>query len=158
MITRIELENFKCFKNAKIEIKPITILVGPNSGGKSTILQSINLVKQTLQGSKAEILKFQGDIDLRDFDTLLHQNSEKKEIRLRFEFEEGRFFDTNIAQKRDGKIFVKDFKCNFGDFEYSLENIGEENGNEEECNLPFSFNSKLFQKNLTENFDPIFNV
>lgn len=51
MINNITLKNFKGFKEmSNLEIKPITILCGTNSSGKSSILQSILLFKQTMEG------------------------------------------------------------------------------------------------------------
>lgn len=79
LIEKITLDNFKAFEHAEFEIKPITILVGPNNGGKSSLMQSIGLIQQTLRGSGAEILKFKDFIDLGDFDTAIHQNYKKKE-------------------------------------------------------------------------------
>ena len=49
MIKSLRLQNFKAFKDSgHIAIKPLTVLAGPNSGGKSSILQSLLLLKQTL--------------------------------------------------------------------------------------------------------------
>ena len=49
MIRTMRLQNFKAFEDTgEIELKPITVLAGPNSGGKSSILQSLLLLKQTL--------------------------------------------------------------------------------------------------------------
>ena len=51
MIKSIRLTNFKAFQDTGIlELRPITVLAGPNSGGKSSILQSLLLFKQTLEG------------------------------------------------------------------------------------------------------------
>ena len=51
MITSLRLRNFKAFKDTGVlGLKPITVLAGPNSGGKSSILQSLLLLKQTLTG------------------------------------------------------------------------------------------------------------
>ena len=48
MFKKITLENFKGFAtNQSIEIKPITLIYGANSSGKSSILQSLLLMKQT---------------------------------------------------------------------------------------------------------------
>lgn len=45
----ISLKNFRCFSNTdEIEIKPITLLVGKNSSGKSSFLKFFPLLKQTL--------------------------------------------------------------------------------------------------------------
>ena len=50
MIKAFQLKNFKAFEDTKkIELKPVTVLAGPNSGGKSSILQSLLLLKQTLE-------------------------------------------------------------------------------------------------------------
>ena len=49
MIKSIRLRNFKAFEDTGIlNLSPITVLAGPNSGGKSSILQSLLLLKQTL--------------------------------------------------------------------------------------------------------------
>lgn len=52
MIKKISLTNFKSFKELKnLELKNLTIIVGKNSCGKSSILQSLLLLKQTLISS-----------------------------------------------------------------------------------------------------------
>ena len=51
-ICSIAVQGFKCLaKESRIEIRPLTILAGANSSGKSTIMQSLLLMKQTLQAS-----------------------------------------------------------------------------------------------------------
>ncbi|MHA2246612.1 MAG: DUF3696 domain-containing protein [Candidatus Hodarchaeales archaeon] len=56
MIT-IGIKNFKSFYELEgLEIKPLTILCGPNSSGKSTILQSILLQKQSIVPRRSESL------------------------------------------------------------------------------------------------------
>ena len=45
MITNITLENFKCFRRVSIDPKLLTVLIGPNGTGKSSILQSLLLLK-----------------------------------------------------------------------------------------------------------------
>ncbi|MDE0690370.1 MAG: DUF3696 domain-containing protein [Candidatus Poribacteria bacterium] len=48
MFQSLELENFKAFgERARIPFAPITLIFGENSAGKSTILQVLNLLKQT---------------------------------------------------------------------------------------------------------------
>jgi predicted ATPase len=43
------MENFKSIKSAEVTFKPLTVLVGPNSAGKSSLLQSILLFAQNAQ-------------------------------------------------------------------------------------------------------------
>jgi AAA ATPase domain len=54
MITKWSIANFKSFRNrTDIELAPVTVFAGANSSGKSTIIQSILLLKQTLQYAPA---------------------------------------------------------------------------------------------------------
>lgn len=47
MITSITLENFKCFRDEYIELASLTLLSGLNGMGKSTLIQSILLLRQS---------------------------------------------------------------------------------------------------------------
>ncbi|HRA47726.1 MAG TPA: AAA family ATPase, partial [Thermomicrobiales bacterium] len=50
MLRGLILENFKAFGGRRvIPIKPITLIFGPNSAGKSAIIQSLLLLKQTYE-------------------------------------------------------------------------------------------------------------
>ncbi len=48
MITRLSLNYFKCFQELKLPLSPLTLLTGTNASGKSTILQSLVLLHQTM--------------------------------------------------------------------------------------------------------------
>lgn len=51
-ITAISVRGFKSLaKESRIEIRPLTILAGANSSGKSSIMQPLLLMKQTLEAS-----------------------------------------------------------------------------------------------------------
>ncbi|MBN1593121.1 MAG: AAA family ATPase [Candidatus Coatesbacteria bacterium] len=50
MIKKFGVKNFKAFKDTgDIELKPMTVIAGPNNCGKTTILQSLLLLKQTIE-------------------------------------------------------------------------------------------------------------
>ena len=41
MIKQIQIENFRCIKEVQIDLEPLTILIGPNASGKSSILRAL---------------------------------------------------------------------------------------------------------------------
>ena len=47
MITEITLRNFKCFEELDLKLGPLTLLSGTNSAGKSSVLQSMLLLRQS---------------------------------------------------------------------------------------------------------------
>ena len=56
MFTELRLRNFKTWRETgAISLKPVTMLLGTNSSGKSTLIQSLLLLKQTVQSSDRTI-------------------------------------------------------------------------------------------------------
>ena len=49
MLDQLELTNFKCFELLKLPLAPLTLLSGTNASGKSSILQSLVLLHQTMR-------------------------------------------------------------------------------------------------------------
>src|SRR5688572_4296310 len=52
MISGIALTNFKCFEAARISLSRLTVLAGVNAAGKSTVLQALTLLHQTLAANE----------------------------------------------------------------------------------------------------------
>jgi len=56
MLTNLKIENFKCFYQAKnIKLNHITILAGSNGVGKSSVIQSLLLLRQTIENQQKNI-------------------------------------------------------------------------------------------------------
>lgn len=75
MLKSISLENYKCFKEkTDIEIAPLTVLCGVNSSGKSSILKSLLMLKQTAESKLSEpLMLLSGDlVDCGTFDDILN--------------------------------------------------------------------------------------
>ena len=49
MLTRLELRSFKCFELLRLPLAPLTLLTGFNASGKSSVLQAIVLLHQTMR-------------------------------------------------------------------------------------------------------------
>lgn len=90
MLSNIKLENFKSFKRLDgLPIKPITILCGANSCGKSSILQSLLLLKQTKESRNPnQALLFNGEyVHLGDIENIIYANQEGENLSLCYEYE-----------------------------------------------------------------------
>lgn len=77
MITGISIENFKGIGDkVEIELRPITLLFGPNSAGKSTILHALHYAREIFERHNldADLTRAGGRyVDLGGFRNFLHQ-------------------------------------------------------------------------------------
>lgn len=81
-LSAIEIENFKGIgKRQRIEFAPLTLLFGPNSAGKSTVLQAIQYARKILGLKDAGIEAAVGG----DFLELVHNKDLSNSIRIRLE-------------------------------------------------------------------------
>ena len=63
MINKIILEHFKCFKKLQLQLAPLTMLSGTNATGKSTTLQALALLYQTIAENEwSKTLLLNGDL------------------------------------------------------------------------------------------------
>lgn len=90
MLRSIQLENFKAFgQRTVIPLAPITLVFGQNSAGKSSILQALNLLKQTRESRDAEALlqprTEKGFVDLGSFQEMLFDHDLRRKLSIRLE-------------------------------------------------------------------------
>lgn len=83
----LRVKNLRNFKDTgHIEIKPINILVGKNSVGKSTFARLFPLIKQScLEDKTSPILWYGKLVDFGDFKTTLNKYAKKEDF-IEFEF------------------------------------------------------------------------
>lgn len=84
MVEKIELENFKCFQFAEINLKALNIFSGINGMGKSTAIQSLLLLKQSLQQDYLpNNISLNGDyVNIGTGQDLLYENAENDRIKI----------------------------------------------------------------------------
>ena len=89
LITAVEIENFKGIgRPVRIELRPITLLFGRNSAGKSTVLHALCYAHEILSHRNVDAHKTRlgGDqIDLGGFRQFVHRHDSMRSVRLRFE-------------------------------------------------------------------------
>jgi predicted ATPase len=95
MLKELRIENFKAFGNEQqVPLAPITLIYGPNSSGKSSIIQSLLLLYQSFQGNiqTSSKLIFRGEyVDLGSFLSVLFQHDTRRPLNLAFRFSSPRF-------------------------------------------------------------------
>ncbi|OAB30562.1 Protein of unknown function [Flavobacterium fryxellicola] len=118
MIKKIGIENFRVFKEfTEFEIRPITLLVGPNNAGKSSFTKLLLLLKNGV--SK---LNFNGGShNLESFAKVTNWELNDKKIKIRFdnnlEFLDDSYFVDNY--------FINDMKNNGDLFQIDITNSNE---------------------------------
>jgi energy-coupling factor transporter ATP-binding protein EcfA2 len=58
-LSSVRIQNFRAFADQTIHFNSYTCLVGPNGGGKSTVLQALNVFFQESSHSKTDLLKLE---------------------------------------------------------------------------------------------------
>ena len=105
LITAVEIENFKGIgRPMRVEFRPITLLFGNNSAGKSTVLHALCYAHEILSHGNVDVHKTDigGDrIDLGGFRNLVHAHDPGRPVRLRFDLN---LQDWRIPQGLDEKL------------------------------------------------------
>lgn len=87
MIKSIRIKNFKSLRDTgNLDIKPITLLIGPNSSGKSSLIQFIILLKQTADSRLIESpILLNGDyIELESYKNIIYKHDTKNTLEFSF--------------------------------------------------------------------------
>jgi predicted ATPase len=89
VISELGIGNFKGFGEIqRIPIKPLTLIFGANSSGKSSLIQALLLAHHALETGEFDVhqAKLAGDlVDLGGFRNYLHKHDTSKEVTLYFE-------------------------------------------------------------------------
>jgi len=112
MIKKIHITNFKGIKDTvSLDLKPITLLFGPNSAGKSSIIQAIHFLKEILErknfdpkntayGGKA--------LNLGGFKNLVHGHNENLAVEIALELDLTKI-DLPGAQETESEELDQDY-------------------------------------------------
>lgn len=101
MISKIGFSNYKAFIQGELEIKPLTILLGANSVGKSSLIQLLLMLQQTAReaqnGYDKSAFKLNGEyVSLGENINLLRNKDKQNKLGLSFDLEKG--YTRQLAQ------------------------------------------------------------
>jgi len=111
---KISIENFKSIKSLQnFEIKPFTVLSGVNSSGKSSFIQLLLLLKQTIElDSSKQPFLLNGELyKVREFKDVITDKDLKRNLKVSFEFNKSEFIQ--IENLKTISVFngLSDYKC-----------------------------------------------
>lgn len=89
-LTKLSLTNFRSFKDTQtMDFAPVTLLVGPNSVGKSTVLMSLFYLQQIIEKGQCNPQKLEAlnDKYIGGFKKLVHGHDIRSKIKIKIEFD-----------------------------------------------------------------------
>ncbi len=88
MLRFLKVQNFKSWERVAVKFAPLTGFFGPNSSGKTSLLQFLLLIKQTVHHADRQIPLFLGDmhspIDLGTFEDIVFNHDSGREFSWEF--------------------------------------------------------------------------
>lgn len=89
IIKALTIENFKGIREpVRVEFKPLTLLFGPNSAGKSTIVQALHYAREVLEKNNVNadrVSSADESFDLGGFANIAHKHDLNVPIKLKFD-------------------------------------------------------------------------
>ncbi len=113
MITEYQIANFKAFGSPQtLPIRPITLIFGPNSSGKSSIFQSLLMLKQTIeQPEESNSLIIKGNlVDLGSYKEFIHRHDIEKKFEFKIIIKTKRYWNID-------KIFLR-FRSGYMNYKF----------------------------------------
>lgn len=83
MLTKLRIKNFKCLQDTgDLDIRPLTFLVGPNSSGKSSVLQFLLMLRQTVDSTDIEnpLVTRNGWVELGAYPEFIFKGEKEREL------------------------------------------------------------------------------
>ena len=89
MIKQLKLSNFRLFDDEiTVRFSPITVLIGRNNAGKSSVIKFLLMLQQSRNDSAAEFLTPEGErVKLGSFKSLKNSASEKESLHFEMDIQ-----------------------------------------------------------------------
>lgn len=90
-ITKISFQNYKGFEKGEIEVKPITILIGANNSGKSSVVHLFSMLQRTARREKNHSALILNDderpyLNMGTCENIIRNEAKEKEMTISFDF------------------------------------------------------------------------
>lgn len=98
MLESVALKNFKLHADTALKLKPITLLIGPNNSGKSSLFQALQIARQSFSGKESQLVPSSpSTIDVGTFQDVCRKGEDTLSMAFK-----GFFVPANLAMIRKG--------------------------------------------------------
>ena len=121
MIKSIKIENFKCFKENLVKLNKVSLLLGTNSGGKSSLIQALLLSKMSLDSvskgdnKSLDLITNDYGLNLHSFDEIIYQDAAADLFSIELEFQD-HISTIGYKPTDDNNVVEMNFKGQTGNF------------------------------------------
>lgn len=125
MIKNLSIKNFKCFLDTTIKFNNLTLFSGTNAVGKSTVIQSLLLIRSTIDKYRNITTSHNNHIalnrnyclELGNSAEVLANNADDEEIKFVIDTQDNTYEFNYIANKYEKEIFLKFEEDSIVDYE-----------------------------------------
>lgn len=105
MLTELALQNFRIFDEpVLLRLRPITVLIGRNSAGKSSLIKFLLMLQQSLNRTEGDFLISDGErVKLGAFSDLRNSNRRRGQVSLQFQLQ---FETTDLPDERQRLVIA----------------------------------------------------
>lgn len=116
MVEKVLIKNFKCFESLELPIKSLNVFSGLNGMGKSTVIQSLLILKQSEQNNYLpDSICLNGDfVNVGMAQDILYEHSENEVIELQLK-EREKSFNVKVHYKKDADVLEAESTGNYHD-------------------------------------------
>lgn len=101
MLASLDLQNFRAFQSERLDLRPITVFLGPNNSGKSSIIAAVRLLVQTLHSLDYQVpLLLNGALgDFGTYKDVVFRNDRRHRLHIGVGFRE-----PSPQRRRTGRV------------------------------------------------------
>ncbi len=114
-----EISGFKCFVNTKFELNNLTVLTGANASGKSSVIQSLLLIKAGEENAEINLSESKYAFDMGDKDSLINERVED-EVSFTLGAKKSYFLSSDETPKGKLQMYFKSSEPSFETYVYYL--------------------------------------
>ena len=110
MLTQLSITNFRCFRQLDVELKPLTVLIGPNDTGKSVFQDAVEYLGPSDPSGLGQLDRFRGDIAGRISVRGTLANGEVRDLETKRPPQQSHFFGGPLPQPKPSDFEIQRFQ------------------------------------------------